>query len=94
MSHAVIVHLPLSDTGFGTAQDRRAIYALEDRLTGALEQSGVGEFDGEVEFDLAGILGGRRGREKERGRSEEKRRKNQFHGLRHLVILRAAFPPI
>jgi hypothetical protein len=37
--HAVITHLPLSDDGFGTAEEREAVHELEDRIeTAAAER--------------------------------------------------------
>jgi hypothetical protein len=43
--HAVITHLPLSDDEHGTADERTAIFALEDKLTEAAAALG-GEHDG------------------------------------------------
>ena len=46
--HAVIVHFNRPIGGL------QALYTLEDRLTEAIEQAGVGEFDGnEVAIDLS-----------------------------------------
>jgi hypothetical protein len=42
---AVITHLPLSNDGFGSAEEREAVFALEDRLTEAATRLG-GEHDG------------------------------------------------
>jgi hypothetical protein len=47
MEHAVIVHLPLDDASFGSAECRDALYALEDELIIAVELAGAGEFDGD-----------------------------------------------
>jgi hypothetical protein len=44
---AVKVHLRLSDDAFGTAKDREAIFALEDQLEAAIEETATGEFDGD-----------------------------------------------
>jgi hypothetical protein len=46
MSHAVIVYLKLSDDQFGHEAERESIFELEDRIVGALEGPGIGEFDG------------------------------------------------
>ena len=43
--HAVITHLPLSDDEFGAAEEREAVFALEDRISAAAERLG-GEHDG------------------------------------------------
>ncbi|MGH3332064.1 MAG: hypothetical protein ACRDPJ_12255 [Nocardioidaceae bacterium] len=44
---AVIVHYALSDDQFGSADEREAVYALQDRLMAAIDaRGGVGEFDG------------------------------------------------
>lgn len=43
----LLVVLPLSNRSMGTAADRLAIEALSDELSDLLEQSGVGEFDGD-----------------------------------------------
>ena len=43
--HAVITHLPLSDDDYGAADEREAVFALEDRLTEAAAALG-GEHDG------------------------------------------------
>jgi hypothetical protein len=43
--HAVITHLPLSDDDHGTAEEREAIFAGEDRLIKAAAGLG-GEYDG------------------------------------------------
>jgi hypothetical protein len=45
--HAVLVHLELSDSAFGTPNERAAIYKLSDDLAGAIERAGVGDFDGD-----------------------------------------------
>jgi hypothetical protein len=44
-NHAVIMHFPFSDDGFGTQMEREAIYALEDLLRPAVLTAG-GEHDG------------------------------------------------
>ncbi|HWA20574.1 MAG TPA: hypothetical protein VG757_16430 [Devosia sp.] len=46
MDHAVILHLKLSDGDMGSEAEREAIFALEDRLAAAIEEPGLGEFDG------------------------------------------------
>lgn len=43
---AVIVHLPLTEGGFGTAEDRDAIHGLTDRIDEAVKAIG-GEYDGD-----------------------------------------------
>jgi hypothetical protein len=43
--HAVITHLPLSDDEHGSAEEREAVFAIEDRLTEAAARLG-GEHDG------------------------------------------------
>jgi hypothetical protein len=44
--HAVIVTYSLSDSAFGSPHERDAVRTLQQRLTAAIESSGVGEFDG------------------------------------------------
>ena len=46
MEHAVIAHLPLSNTQMGSEEERDVIFLLEDRLSAAIERAGAGEFDG------------------------------------------------
>lgn len=46
MEHAVIVHLRLSDDQFGAESEREAIFYLEDLLVDAIDNAGLGEFDG------------------------------------------------
>ena len=46
MEHAVIVHLPLDDSRFGSTERRDALNALEDELINAIELAEAGEFDG------------------------------------------------
>ena len=43
--HAVITHLPLSDDGFGTEDEREAVDELEERIGEAVDAIG-GEHDG------------------------------------------------
>ena len=43
----LLVVLPLSNRSMGTAADRMAIEALAEELSAILEESGVGEYDGE-----------------------------------------------
>src|SRR4051794_30704344 len=43
--HAVLTHLPLSDDGFGTAEEREAVRDLEQRIGKAVAELG-GEHDG------------------------------------------------
>ena len=45
--HAVIAHLVLSDSQFGTSDERDAIHALSDELAQAIAAGGTGEFDGD-----------------------------------------------
>lgn len=47
MEQAVIVHLPLEEDPFGSAREREAVATLADALEGAIDEQGVGEFDGE-----------------------------------------------
>ncbi|MGD9494869.1 MAG: hypothetical protein AB7Y46_01035 [Armatimonadota bacterium] len=44
--HAVLVHIPLSDDEFGAEEEREAIFALEDELIAAIEQTDAGVLDG------------------------------------------------
>ena len=44
--HAVIAHLRLSESGFGTSADRQRIAELEERLERSIKKARVGEFDG------------------------------------------------
>jgi hypothetical protein len=44
--HAVITHLPLSGDGFGAAEEREVVQALEERITQEVTQIG-GEHDGD-----------------------------------------------
>ena len=44
--HAVIAHLRLSESGFGTPADRQRIAELEERLERSIKKARVGEFDG------------------------------------------------
>ena len=46
MTHAVIVHLELSNRNFGIEAEREAIFALTDRMEAAINAAAVGEFDG------------------------------------------------
>lgn len=46
-SHAVIVHLRLSDTGFGTDEDRIAILKLEEMIEDAVAATAAGDLDGD-----------------------------------------------
>lgn len=46
VEHAVIVHFNVSGDEFGEVQEREAIFALEEALIQAIDQAGVGEFDG------------------------------------------------
>jgi hypothetical protein len=47
MEQAVIVHLPLSDDGFGAFGEHQALYALQDQMTVAIHRAAAGEFDGD-----------------------------------------------
>jgi hypothetical protein len=47
MEQAVIVYLPLTEDPFGLEREREAIADLADMLHHAIEDRGVGEFDGE-----------------------------------------------
>ena len=44
--HAVILRYALSDDNHGTAEEREAIFALEDRLLTLIESQQLGEHDG------------------------------------------------
>src|SRR5207247_6096121 len=44
--HAVIVHLRLSESGFGTAAERQRLADLEKRVERSIKKARVGEFDG------------------------------------------------
>ena len=44
--HAVIVTLQLSDSEFGTTEERAAIFDLETKLEATIADRGVGEYDG------------------------------------------------
>lgn len=46
MTHAVIVHLRLTDDSVGHEAEREAIFQLEDRLADIIEGQQLGEFDG------------------------------------------------
>ena len=48
MSHAVIVYLRLKDRGFGSENEREALFALQDQPQAALEQTNAGELDGDL----------------------------------------------
>lgn len=43
---AVLVYVKLSDSEFGTGEERMWCYSLEDRLTAEIEQQQAGEVDG------------------------------------------------
>ena len=45
--HAVLIHLKLQHGEFGSTEEREAIHAFEDELSDAVEDAGVGEFDGD-----------------------------------------------
>jgi hypothetical protein len=47
MEHAVIVHLRLSDAGFGSFEEREALLALQDQIAEAIKAAKGGEFDGD-----------------------------------------------
>lgn len=44
--HAVILHYALSNANHGTAKEREAIFALENRLSAVIESQQLGEHDG------------------------------------------------
>ena len=46
MEQAVIVHFALSDSEFGSPEEREAIFAFEDQLEQAIAKASAGEFDG------------------------------------------------
>lgn len=46
MEHAVIVFFPLSDDHFGSDPEFDAMAMLSDALEAAINEAGVGEFDG------------------------------------------------
>lgn len=45
--HAVLVHIRLSNAGFGTKEEVDGIHALSDRLEAKILEAGAGEFDGD-----------------------------------------------
>ncbi|MEW2161057.1 hypothetical protein AB0950_38445 [Streptomyces sp. NPDC007189] len=45
--HAVIVKYQLSGDGFGSEQERQEVRRMETQLRTAIDQAGVGEFDGD-----------------------------------------------
>jgi hypothetical protein len=47
MEHAVIAHLLLPEDSVGSGREREAVADLADELQRAIEELGVGEFDGE-----------------------------------------------
>lgn len=47
MEHAVITHLPLLEDPFGSEREREIIADLAGELQHAINDHGVGEFDGE-----------------------------------------------
>jgi hypothetical protein len=47
MEQAVITYLPLSDGSFGSESEREAVAGLAGLLHDAIDEQGVGEFDGE-----------------------------------------------
>ena len=47
MEHAVIAHLILQEGSFGSDREREAVADLAGELQRAIEERGVGEFDGE-----------------------------------------------
>src|ERR1043166_8430183 len=51
MEHAVLVYLRLSDGAFGSDDQRARILELEERMEAAINNAGVGEFDGD-EFGM------------------------------------------
>ena len=44
--HAVIVHLRLSQSGFGSSAERQRLAELEKRLDRSIKNARAGEFDG------------------------------------------------
>lgn len=44
--HAVIAHFRLAADGFGDADQREQVYAAEEVMAAAIDEAGVGEFDG------------------------------------------------
>lgn len=48
MEQAVIVHLRLSDDGFGSSDEREMLLGLQERMAAAIEDADVGEFDGDM----------------------------------------------
>ena len=47
VSQAVIVHLPLSNDGFGSDADHTALWALQDVIESAVSAAAVGDLDGD-----------------------------------------------
>ncbi len=48
LEHAVIVHLRLSDDGFGSSEERETLFALQDQMAQAADAAAAGEFDGDL----------------------------------------------
>ena len=48
MEQAVIVHLRLSDGGFGSEEQREALFALQEEMMHAIKDAAAGEFDGDM----------------------------------------------
>jgi hypothetical protein len=47
LEQAVIVHLKLYDSAFGSPEEREPIYTLEEQLDRAIQANAAGEFDGD-----------------------------------------------
>ncbi len=45
-THCVMLTIPLSDDEFGTDEETDALHALGDELEAAIEEAGLGEYDG------------------------------------------------
>jgi hypothetical protein len=43
---ALVIHLKLSDTEFGSFEERERAFSIEDRLESALRNAAQGEYDG------------------------------------------------
>jgi hypothetical protein len=47
LEQAVIVHLRLSDGGFGSLEDRDCLFELQDKIAAAIQAADAGELDGD-----------------------------------------------
>ena len=56
MEQAVIVHLRLRESPFGSSEERQSVQALEDRLERVIAEASAGEFDGDEFGDWECVL--------------------------------------